>query len=79
MINLGDIVKLPSVNEYAAQYAGAKWWWSGQAGIVIEKDVKGLLNPETNDRYTRDECRVLIGDRWCWFAEDGLELISESR
>jgi hypothetical protein len=77
MINLGDIVKLPSVDDYASQ--GLKFWWSGQVGIVIEKDVKGLHNPGTSDRYERDECRVLIGDRWCWFAEEGLELINESR
>jgi len=79
MINLGDIVKLPNVNAYAAQNVGVQWWWSGQAGIVIEKDVKGLHDPGTNNRYERNECKVLIGDRWCWFAEDGLELINESR
>ena len=76
-MKIGDLVKLPFVNDYASQ--GLKYWWSGQVGIVIEKDVKGLLNPETNDRYERDECRVLIGDRWCWFAEEGLERVSESQ
>ena len=74
-MKIGDLVKLPSVNEYAAQYARAKWWWSGQVGIVIEKDTKGLLNPGTG-RQERAECRVLIGDRWCWFAEEGLEVVS---
>ena len=78
-MKIGDLVKLPSVNEYAAQYARAKWWWSGQVGIVIEKDTKGILDSGTYDRFERDECKVLIGDRWCWFAEDGLERVSESR
>jgi hypothetical protein len=74
-MKIGDLVRLPAVNEYAAQYAGAKWWWSGQVGIVIEKDVKGIFHSGTTTRYERDECKVLIGDRWCWFAEEGLQLV----
>ena len=75
-MKIGDLVKLPSVDDYASQ--GLKYWWSGKTGIVIEKDTKGIMN-HIHERYERDECRVLIGDRWCWFAEEGLERVSESQ
>ena len=72
-MKIGDLVKLPSVDDYASQ--GLKYWWSGKTGIVIEKDTKGYLDSWTYDRFERDECKVLIGDRWCWFAEEGLEVV----
>jgi len=72
-MKIGDLVKLPSVDDYASQ--GLKYWWSGKTGIVIEKDTKGIFHSGTTNRYERDECKVLIGDRWCWFAEEGLEIV----